>query len=160
MLHYLTIIPLCYKTKNMNQQNNFVISYLNGDHHVGWHSDAEDDLVDGSSICTLSLGSDREFQLRHHAESLTGKRQTELNLKLKTGELNKDELTDEDKRCISYKVGNNPDWNKSIVLSQGDMLVMKGNLQKNWRHRITKTNAIVGPRIAITFRLVKTNALK
>jgi len=59
--------------------------YGNGEHHVGWHSDSEDDLVDGAAIASLSLGETRTFQLRHRSDSEMGRVQQELCAKAKQG---------------------------------------------------------------------------
>ncbi|MGK9124570.1 alpha-ketoglutarate-dependent dioxygenase AlkB [Olivibacter sp. SA151] len=42
----------------------------------------------------------------------------------------------------------------SIKLQHGSLLLMKGDLQLHWEHRIAKSNAIMGPRINLTFRKV------
>jgi len=40
----------------------------------------------------------------------------------------------------------------SVLLEDGDLLVMGGELQKHWLHQIPKTKRPVGPRINLTFR--------
>ena len=40
----------------------------------------------------------------------------------------------------------------SIDLSDGDLLVMKDDLQMNWKHQLNKTSKNVGPTINLTFR--------
>ncbi|MFC6101521.1 alpha-ketoglutarate-dependent dioxygenase AlkB family protein, partial [Olivibacter domesticus] len=42
----------------------------------------------------------------------------------------------------------------SINLQHGSLLLMKGDLQLYWEHRIAKSNAITSPRINLTFRKV------
>jgi len=42
----------------------------------------------------------------------------------------------------------------SIVLSSGSLLVMKGNTQTHWLHRLPPTKKIQTPRINLTFRTI------
>jgi len=42
-----------------------------------------------------------------------------------------------------------------INLEQGSLLVMKGATQHFWKHQIAKTTQPVGPRINLTFRIIK-----
>jgi alkylated DNA repair dioxygenase AlkB len=41
-----------------------------------------------------------------------------------------------------------------IPLFDGSLLVMKGQTQQCWQHRIPKTRKIVGPRVNLTFRYI------
>ncbi|WP_353145824.1 alpha-ketoglutarate-dependent dioxygenase AlkB [Chryseobacterium sp.] len=43
----------------------------------------------------------------------------------------------------------------SLPLQHGSLLIMKGDLQMNWEHRIAKSALSMKPRINMTFRLVK-----
>lgn len=42
----------------------------------------------------------------------------------------------------------------SLALQHGSLLIMKGDLQVNWEHRIAKSAKPMKPRINLTFRLV------
>lgn len=42
----------------------------------------------------------------------------------------------------------------SLPLQHGSLLIMKGDLQQNWEHRIAKSTQPMKPRINLTFRLV------
>ena len=42
----------------------------------------------------------------------------------------------------------------SLPLPHGSLLIMKGDLQENWEHRIAKSNIPMKERINLTFRLV------
>lgn len=42
----------------------------------------------------------------------------------------------------------------SIRLEHGSLLLMKGNLQAEWDHRIAKSTRPMGPRLNLTFRVV------
>ncbi len=43
----------------------------------------------------------------------------------------------------------------SIVLQNGSLLLMKGDIQHQWQHQIAKTKHQIGERVNLTFRLVK-----
>ncbi len=45
----------------------------------------------------------------------------------------------------------------SIVLEKGSLLVMKGETQKNWLHRLPPTKKVFTPRINLTFRTIETS---
>ncbi|PWS28312.1 alpha-ketoglutarate-dependent dioxygenase AlkB [Pedobacter yonginense] len=42
----------------------------------------------------------------------------------------------------------------SVKLEHGSLLLMKGNLQSNWDHRIAKSTKAMKPRLNLTFRVV------
>lgn len=42
----------------------------------------------------------------------------------------------------------------SLPLPHGSLLIMKGDLQENWEHRIAKSTVFMKPRINLTFRLI------
>lgn len=42
----------------------------------------------------------------------------------------------------------------SLVLEHGSLLVMKGETQTNWLHRLPPTKQIFGPRVNLTFRTI------
>lgn len=44
--------------------------------------------------------------------------------------------------------------NVSLILENGSLLVMKGNTQTNWLHRLPPTKKIKKPRINLTFRTI------
>lgn len=41
-----------------------------------------------------------------------------------------------------------------LELNNGDLIVMKGDTQRNWLHAVAKTSKKVGPRINLTFRYI------
>jgi alkylated DNA repair dioxygenase AlkB len=41
-----------------------------------------------------------------------------------------------------------------VSLGDGDLLVMRGDTQRNWRHAVPKTKRPVGPRVNLTFRRI------
>jgi alkylated DNA repair dioxygenase AlkB len=43
----------------------------------------------------------------------------------------------------------------SLALQNGSLLMMKGDLQIHWEHRIAKSTRLMKPRINLTFRLIR-----
>ncbi len=43
----------------------------------------------------------------------------------------------------------------SVVLENGSLLLMKGDLQELWEHRIAKTKLAMKPRVNLTFRVIR-----
>lgn len=86
--------------------------YRNGHDSMGWHSD--DEAVNGPVpvIASISLGTERRFDLRHKQSGDT----------------------------------------ISVMLPHGSLLVMSGQSQSHWKHRIPKSTRIAEPRINLTFR--------
>ncbi|EGG94360.1 Alkylated DNA repair protein [gamma proteobacterium IMCC1989] len=104
--------------------------YRDGQDSVAWHSDDEPELGNNPIVASLSLGADRQFQLRHK------------NYKQQV----------QHAKSEQYK--------QNIRLSNGDLLLMHGNMQHCWQHQIPKTKKAVGERINITFRKIKYPAVK
>lgn len=149
--------------------------YVDGNHHVSWHSDNETDLREGSPIATLSIGeppplppllfsfsvtdsfsrsfsgTTRTFQLRHKSDSAAGAQQSIVHQRVNAGE----EITEEEKALLSHKVGADPELNRTLHLGHGDLLVMAGQLQTHWRHRVPPEPEVSGSRIVFTFRCVE-----
>ncbi|MGQ7945191.1 alpha-ketoglutarate-dependent dioxygenase AlkB family protein [Flavobacterium sp. WC2509] len=90
--------------------------YRNGNDGNGWHADNEKELGVNPIIASLSLGAERNFQLKHNTDT-------------------------------SQK--------KNIILENGSLLLMKGTTQHFWKHQVPKTTKSIGPRINLTFRVIK-----
>lgn len=58
-------------------------------------------------------------------------------------------------RTFQFKHNSCKDQKKSIVLEHASLLLMKGTTQHFWKHQIPKTSKPVGPRINLTFRVIK-----
>jgi alkylated DNA repair dioxygenase AlkB len=58
---------------------------------------------------------------------------------------------------LHFKPARGPrlDHPTKIELVHGSLLVMKGDTQRNWVHRIPKIPQILGERINLTFRVVR-----
>ena len=90
--------------------------YRDGSDSNGWHADNEKELGVNPVIASLSLGAERNFQLKHNFDA-------------------------------SQK--------KSLILENGSLLLMKGTTQHYWKHQVPKTAKPIGPRINLTFRVIK-----
>lgn len=44
---------------------------------------------------------------------------------------------------------------QKLRLTDGSLLIMRGNSQRDWKHGVPKTRMAVGPRINLTFRLIR-----
>ncbi|MFE3846743.1 alpha-ketoglutarate-dependent dioxygenase AlkB family protein [Flavobacterium sp. LB3P45] len=58
-------------------------------------------------------------------------------------------------RAFQLKHNSDKDQKKSIILEHGSLLLMKGTTQHFWKHQIPKTAKPIGPRINLTFRVIK-----
>lgn len=58
-------------------------------------------------------------------------------------------------RTFQFKHNSYKDQKKSIILEHASLLLMKGTTQHFWKHQIPKTSKPVGPRINLTFRVIK-----
>ena len=56
----------------------------------------------------------------------------------------------------TFDIRNKSDYSRkySIRLESGALMIMKGDLQENWEHRIAKSSKPMNPRINLTFRVV------
>jgi alkylated DNA repair dioxygenase AlkB len=56
----------------------------------------------------------------------------------------------------SFDIRNKEDHRRkySIKLESGSLMIMKGNLQQDWEHRIAKSVTPMKPRVNLTFRVV------
>ena len=105
--------------------------YFDGNDEIAWHTDGRTFLGDEPTIASLSLGCKATFQLRRMNNvwpCADGSKSTE--------------------GCVDV---NTPI--ESFVLSDGDLLVMRGTTQKHWHHRVPKEKGR-GVRLNINFRYV------
>jgi alkylated DNA repair dioxygenase AlkB len=58
-------------------------------------------------------------------------------------------------RSFHLKHNSISDAKQKIILEHGSLLLMKGETQHFWKHQIPKTAKPVGPRINLTFRIIK-----
>lgn len=57
-----------------------------------------------------------------------------------------------EERCFDFRRKTNHRQRYSIPLQHGSLLLMKGDLQRYWEHRIAKSALPMNPRINMTFR--------
>lgn len=111
----------------------FLNFYRNGSDYIGWHADdetgSETSMIKKSSIASVSIGSTREFQLLHKKhKNCIGRSKKDQNDKKIKGEL------------------------YSFDLKEGDIIVMGGNMQNYWKHRVKQDKKCIESRINLTFR--------
>ncbi|WP_449398388.1 alpha-ketoglutarate-dependent dioxygenase AlkB family protein [Chryseobacterium wanjuense] len=58
-------------------------------------------------------------------------------------------------RNFDFRKVDNHQLKHSLSLRHGSLLIMKGDLQLHWEHRIAKSAKPMKPRINLTFRLIK-----
>jgi alkylated DNA repair dioxygenase AlkB len=58
-------------------------------------------------------------------------------------------------RSFHLKHNSIVDAKQKIILENGSLLLMKGETQHFWKHQIPKTAKPIGPRINLTFRIIK-----
>ena len=58
-------------------------------------------------------------------------------------------------RVFQLKHNSNIGLKQNILLEHGSLLLMKGTTQHFWKHQIPKTSKNIGPRINLTFRVIK-----
>jgi alkylated DNA repair dioxygenase AlkB len=110
--------------------------YANGNDSISFHSDDERFLGHNPCIASLSLGGEREFQMKHKPPPSNGTQ----------GQAQSQSSTQ--KGLVQGQL--------KMPLGSGDMVVMRGTTQSNWLHSIPKRKAQGGGgvkgRINITFR--------
>jgi len=58
-------------------------------------------------------------------------------------------------RVFQLKHNSNKNGKQNILLQHGSLLIMRGETQHHWKHQIPKTMKPIGPRINLTFRIIK-----
>ena len=112
---------------SMSRFNSVLLNYYrDGRDSVSWHSDDEPELGRDPVIGSVSLGSERPFQLRH--------RTADDVASASTGEPASGRLT--------------------LDLPNGSYLEMGPGMQRNWAHRLPKRPRLTGERINLTFRTI------
>jgi alkylated DNA repair dioxygenase AlkB len=119
----LPFTPLLLQLKNKAEQhsghtyNSCLLNlYHNGTEGMGWHADAEKELLKDGAIASLSFGAARNFAFKHKATQQT----------------------------------------VTVHLETGSLLVMQGQTQSHWQHRLPPTKKILTPRVNLTFRTIIT----
>lgn len=58
-------------------------------------------------------------------------------------------------RKFQFKHKHNADLRSAVELTHGSLLLMRGATQHFWKHQIPKTTKPLGPRINLTFRIIR-----
>jgi alkylated DNA repair dioxygenase AlkB len=58
-------------------------------------------------------------------------------------------------RVFQLKHNTKKDIKQNVILQHGSLLIMKGSTQHFYKHQIPKTEKKIGPRINLTFRVIK-----
>mgnify|MGYP001811078255 CR=1 FL=1 len=105
--------------------------YEDGTRYVGWHRDDEKVFGADPEIVSVSFGVTRDFQLREVKEKGSG-------------------------AGSSGGVGGRGAERRRLCvrLSPGDVLVMRGTLQRYWQHCLPKRAGVDGVRVSLTFRRI------
>ncbi|KAK4871115.1 hypothetical protein LT330_000352 [Penicillium expansum] len=163
-------------TDNKHPGYNFCLVnyYASGDDSIAFHSDDERFLGPDPNIASLSLGSERDFLMKHkpfvpggivnrtaggcmpdtaHAISgLRGTSATRGSCTVSGGTANSNTVSSLGSRPAATV----PLQQIKMSLGSGDMVVMRGATQSNWLHSIPKRKGRAGEatrgRINITFR--------
>jgi hypothetical protein len=90
--------------------------YPDGTSTMGFHTDATDDLVPGTGIAVVSVGSERTITFRNQ----------------------------HDRQLLEH-----------YRLKSGSLLYMSPGIQPEWKHGILAADNVVGGRISLTFRCMK-----
>lgn len=101
--------------------------YRDGRDSVAYHADDEPELGPEPVIASVSFGASRTFLIK---EKSTGKSAEGARVTAKT-------------------------WRTE--LHHGDLVIMSGNAQRDFLHSVPKTSRPVGPRLNLTFRVLRTD---
>lgn len=61
-------------------------------------------------------------------------------------------------RYFDYRLKGSASKSSRVELQSGDLLVMQGDFQRHWQHRIPRQSKVERPRINLTFRLINTTS--
>ena len=93
--------------------------------------------------CLLNLYHDGDEGMAYHSDS-------ERDLK-EYGAIASLSIGAERKFSFKHKISKE---RVDIQLENGSLLIMKGETQKNWLHRLPPTKKVLGPRVNLTFRTI------
>lgn len=133
--------------------------YANGSDYAAWHSDNESIYGPSPIIASVSLGTEREFLVRmKKGYRMDKESQTSVasdsRRACKVRRLNIESSVKAGSKELPGIKGANIKDHYSFFLKHGSLLVMRGNMQRDWDHSIPKRLKVAGLRINLTFRKV------
>ncbi|SDR10059.1 Alkylated DNA repair dioxygenase AlkB [Chryseobacterium soldanellicola] len=139
---------------------------------TAWYGDSSRSYQLGGNQFNVNSWSPELFSLKQRIEDATGNRFNSVLLNLyrdgndsvawhrdKESELGSRPVIASvslgQVRNFDFRKVDQHDLKYSLPLQHGSLLIMKGDLQIHWEHRIAKSTKPMQPRINLTFRLVK-----
>jgi hypothetical protein len=132
--------------------------YFDGDDTIAWHTDGRKFLSPNPNIASLSFGGTADFQLRRMTNvwpSVCGAKDASA--------MNDNALTDRDDKenggggrgggCDNGVDLSTPQ--QSVVVRCGDLMLMFGDMQDHWHHRVPPAKGGRMPRVNINFRYIE-----
>ena len=130
---------------NHVQFNAFLMRlYFDGNDEIAWHTDGRTFLGDEPAIASLSFGCKATFEMR---------RMTDVWPCVNGSNSNGGGKTSNNTKGAAVAGVDTTTPIQSFTLHDGDLLVMRGNTQKYWHHRVPKEKGR-GVRLNINFRYV------
>lgn len=105
-----------YTDFNLSFNSVLINYYRDGNDHMSYHADDEQDLGINPTIASLSIGALRKFHLKHRFD-----------------------------KSLPTSI---------FELESHSLLMMKGELQYFWLHKISKSTKVREPRLNLTFRQI------
>lgn len=132
------------------QFNAFLLRlYFDGNDEIAWHTDGRTFLGDKPAIASLSLGCKATFEMRRMTNVWP-----DVNGSNNASSSNSTTKTKATASAAAAAAGVDASTPiQSFTLHDGDLLVMRGNTQKHWHHRVPKEKGR-GVRLNINFRYV------
>ena len=128
------------------QFNAFLLRlYFDGNDEIAWHTDGRTFLGEKPTIASLSLGCKATFQMRRMTNVWPC-----VNGSINTSSSNSTTNTNATVAAAGVDASTPI---QSFTLHDGDLLVMRGDTQKHWHHRVPKEKGR-GVRLNINFRYV------
>ena len=128
------------------QFNAFLLRlYFDGNDEIAWHTDGRTFLGEKPTIASLSLGCKATFEMRRMTNvwpCVNG-----------SNNISSNNSTTNTKSAATATGVDTTTPIQSFTLHDGDLLVMRGNTQKHWHHRVPKEKGR-GVRLNINFRYV------
>ena len=100
--------------------------------------------IDYFNACLLNLYPSGESSISYHKDDEPEMDKNAIIVSFSLGESRKFYLKNDNKNIKNRTL--------KLIVNNGDILIMKPEVQKNWKHSIPKEKNIIEPRISFTFR--------